>query len=384
MKTVILCIDRDNDIGSKGKVETPIIGREENVRAALALGLADPEDADTNTLLAAIKLYDQMVREGENVEVATICGDVDVGVKSDRTLARQLDEVIEVVAPKHAILVSNGAEDEFIFQMVSSRLKIDHVHDVYVKQSRRLESWYYYIVKVAKEPKLRRKVVVPISLIFILLGLFYLYPVFLWLFDYGARPSSIVDFAFPTVSVIIGIYILWRAYMVGDTIIMGAKKTKDSIYAGDLSLIFFVAAILLVITGAANGMSSVNFNETTQSLDWFRKSMIFLATGVIWFGVAAIALEARKAVNAIATRDSIPSDFWSVMTSLVGVTILLLGAMHYIVNRLVEKENLPELLTGDVEIFAEVAIGFVILIIGYIMQRRGKVDVVSIRDRWRR
>ena len=39
MKTLIICIDRDNDLGEKAKVETPIIGRENNLKAATALGL---------------------------------------------------------------------------------------------------------------------------------------------------------------------------------------------------------------------------------------------------------------------------------------------------------------------------------------------------------
>jgi Predicted membrane protein len=49
MQTLVICIDRDNDLGEKAKLETPIVGREANVQAAVALGIADPEDSDTNT-----------------------------------------------------------------------------------------------------------------------------------------------------------------------------------------------------------------------------------------------------------------------------------------------------------------------------------------------
>ena len=55
-----------------------MIGRHENIRAALALGLADPEDADTNTILAAISLYDELSKKGISAEVATLTGDVNV------------------------------------------------------------------------------------------------------------------------------------------------------------------------------------------------------------------------------------------------------------------------------------------------------------------
>ncbi len=63
MKVLVLCIDRDDDLGQKTGIEGPVIGRNENVRAALALGLADPEDADTNTILAAISTYDDLVKK---------------------------------------------------------------------------------------------------------------------------------------------------------------------------------------------------------------------------------------------------------------------------------------------------------------------------------
>ncbi len=41
MQTLVICIDRDNDLGEKAKMGTPIVGREANVQAAVALGIAD-------------------------------------------------------------------------------------------------------------------------------------------------------------------------------------------------------------------------------------------------------------------------------------------------------------------------------------------------------
>ncbi len=375
MKTVILCIDRDNDIGVKGKVDGPIIGREENVRAALALGLADPEDADTNTVLAAIKLYDQMTKDGENVEVATICGHTDVGYKSDRALARQLEEVIEVVNPNNAILVSNGAEDEFIIPMISSRLKIDHVHDVYVKQSRELESWYYYIVKSARDPKLRTKIIAPVSLAFILVGLFYLSPLISDIWN-GNSTGPVTPYALPTLSTLIGIYILWRTYSVGDAIVIGARKTRDSVYDGDLSLIFYIGAILLVATGIVNGVNDASDSPVTG---WFPQGVLFFTTGIPWFGAAAIVLEVKVAVNAVVLRDNVPANFWGLVISIVGLTFLSLAALHYI-ERLIDIPEAP----GDQSIFIEVSVGAAILLVGYVQQRRTRLDTGTVRDRWRK
>ena len=58
MKTLVLCVDRDNDIGAKTGLQAPLIGRDQNLAAATKLGLADPEDSDVNALLSAVSIYD--------------------------------------------------------------------------------------------------------------------------------------------------------------------------------------------------------------------------------------------------------------------------------------------------------------------------------------
>jgi len=60
MGLLVIAIDRDNDLGRKTGIRSPVLGREPNVKAALELGLADPEESDTNTMFAAIKTYDQL------------------------------------------------------------------------------------------------------------------------------------------------------------------------------------------------------------------------------------------------------------------------------------------------------------------------------------
>jgi len=41
---MVLCVDRDDDLGRKARLQGPIIGREENLKAATQLGLVDAED----------------------------------------------------------------------------------------------------------------------------------------------------------------------------------------------------------------------------------------------------------------------------------------------------------------------------------------------------
>ena len=67
-RTLILSVDRDDDVGYKAGVTTPAIGREACLEAAVKLGTADPEDSDTNAIFQAIKTYDDQLAKGEDVE----------------------------------------------------------------------------------------------------------------------------------------------------------------------------------------------------------------------------------------------------------------------------------------------------------------------------
>ena len=171
MGLLVIAIDRDNDLGRKTGIRSPVLGREPNVKAALELGLADPEESDTNTMFAAIKTYDQLLESGENVEIVTICGDVRVGTKSDMKIANILDQVIAKTKSTRAILVSDGAEDRELEPIIRSRLRIDSTKMVVVQQSRPIEDTFYTIVHKMEDPKIQRQFIFPIALVAFVYGL---------------------------------------------------------------------------------------------------------------------------------------------------------------------------------------------------------------------
>ena len=81
MKTLILNVDRDNDYGDKAQIEGPVIGYSECYAAAVKLVSIDPEDSDANALFGALKIYEDMKKNGEDVEIALVTGDNEVGSK---------------------------------------------------------------------------------------------------------------------------------------------------------------------------------------------------------------------------------------------------------------------------------------------------------------
>jgi len=242
MKTLVLCVDRDDDIGVKTGIKGPIVGREDNLSTATKLGLADPEDSDVNAILSALNMYDGLVKEGADVEVATICGDVRVGAASDIILTQQLDRVLEEVRPDRVFLVSDGAEDEAFAPILSSRIHIDHVRRVFVRQTPGAESLYYVFVKQMRNPKVRRKVIAPLGLVLFLFGL-------IDFFNPYAAPALVLIFA--------GVYLILISLpfnsvrdvtqAIGDYY----EGIRSNVASGDLSIFFTVGAVFLVIVGVS-------------------------------------------------------------------------------------------------------------------------------------
>ncbi|MCL4355697.1 MAG: DUF373 family protein [Nitrososphaerota archaeon] len=141
-KYLVLCVDRDDDLGSKARVESPVVGRKAAVEAATKLALADPEEADANAIFAAVKKYDELVESNTPCEVAVVCGDPDRGFQADRRVGRQVRSIVQGGSYSGVVLVSDGGEDEQVIPVIQSQKPIVSVHRVTVKHSQTVEETY--------------------------------------------------------------------------------------------------------------------------------------------------------------------------------------------------------------------------------------------------
>jgi putative membrane protein len=148
-RTLILCVDGDNDIGKKGGVDTPVLSREANVEAATALVLADPEEADANAMFGAVRLYDQLSERypDEIYQIATISGTAMGGIEADRNIVKELEYILESFKATGVILVTDGYSDESIIPLIQSRVPITSVQHVVVKHSERIEETWAVIFR---------------------------------------------------------------------------------------------------------------------------------------------------------------------------------------------------------------------------------------------
>ena len=74
-RTLVLTVDRDNDLGIKTAIRGPVVGRRQVLTAALKLGIADPEESDTNAILGALSQHDNLsesLSEEDEVEILSL------------------------------------------------------------------------------------------------------------------------------------------------------------------------------------------------------------------------------------------------------------------------------------------------------------------------
>jgi putative membrane protein len=357
MKTLVLCVDRDDDIGTKAGINGPVIGRDENLKAGVTLGLADPEDVDTNTILSGIQLYDDLVKRGMDAEIATISGDSHVGFQSDMILTSQLENVLEVVKPDRAILVSDGAEDESIYPVISSRVKIDSVRRVYVKQSQSIEGTYNMIVKTLRDEKMRRRWIVPLSIMLLTWSLFSL----LTITSIIRIPPGI---ALAVIGFVLGLYLIGWAYHWAGKIQLRIMRTRKAVRQGSLTIPAAIVALILVVIGMFFGydMSTVYREGLVANQRSLSISILLFVSGSLWFVVfGVLTYETGKSATALQQTGKIRWSFIVMMVSVLAIGFIIQGAvdvMEFFVSY------------GDPDqtmIFAEMTTGILIAIFGSVL-----------------
>lgn len=183
-RTLVLCVDRDDDLGAKAGVKTPIIGREENINAAVSLALKDPEEPDANAIFEAVRIYDRFhesTPEKEEIhgecQIATIAGSELGDVGADKTLVTELTDVLKAFPATEVILVSDGFADEAILPLVQSRVPVTSVRRITVKHSESIEEtvWVFsrYLKMLFENAKYARIVLGLPGILLIILGVMY-------------------------------------------------------------------------------------------------------------------------------------------------------------------------------------------------------------------
>lgn len=319
-RVLILCVDRDNDVGKKANVETPIVGRSRNMDAALKLILTDPEEADANAMFEAIRIYNELSQKSNDIyEIATIAGSELGGVEADRKIVSELKRVLEGFPADGVILVTDGFSDEDILPLVQSRIPVTSVRRVVVKHSESIEEtaaiFSKYLKMLVEDPRYSKMALGLPGLLLIVLASLWFIGVFI--------PYDIGTWAWIAALFIVGSYLLTRGYRLDEKIIRFYNWFTQAYYLPELITRFSLGmGVILVAISLYQAWSyvagKIPYPWPTDMASWLALlpfilgNMISKSITLITIGIG-ISISG-KLIRYLMERDS---RFWRTTTMLV-------------------------------------------------------------------
>ena len=281
-RLLVICVDRDNDVGEKAGITTPVIGRDSCIEAAQRLALEDPEDADSNSIFAAIKTYEDLISKGYQVEVVTIAGVKDRGVQADEKILVEAKKVLEKFPANGAVIVSDGEDDESVIPVIQNVLPVVSVQRVVMKVSRSVEYSYAvfgkYLKMIAYDAKYSKFFLGVPGILLLIGGI-------ATVFGYTAEIFAVL------VSILGGAFLI-RAFDVDRAWSSWSKPTPT----GFIRMFTMVTGILLILSSVPAGISSVD-SDIIESDEGLMESLTnqivigqFVAGSlpILWIGLGAI------------------------------------------------------------------------------------------------
>lgn len=365
-RLLVLCVDRDGDIGAKTENKTPIFGRKGNLEAAISLALKDPEEPDANAMFEAVKIYDELEKQAqsnESYQIATISGSQLLGVEADRKLVRELSDVLKTFPTNNVILVTDGYSDEVILPLVESRVPVMSVRRIVVKHSESIEEtaalFGKYLKMLSENPRYSRIILGLPGLLLIVLAIMYLggwlyytwvffliilggvllvrgfgvdratMRLFRWIREYEPPPLpvQIAGFAFAagTISAGVGIFL----GINGVVAMVVAPPTSFEAWLGllpSLMGVFIEKGIYLIVIG-------VCVTLTGRAIHWyFRKDIRLLRTLVITVVVAWSSQIFLQVSNILKNPNVGETEL--AFTIIIGILLAIaMSLIAFIINR---------------------------------------------------
>jgi putative membrane protein len=346
-RLLVICVDRDDDIGSKAGVATPIVGRNACIEAAQRLALEDPEDADSNSIFAAVKTFEDLISKGYQAEVAIVSGTENKGVQADEKIVSQVKSIVEKFSANGAVIVSDGEDDEAVIPIIQNVLPIVSVKRVVMRVSRTVEYSYAvlgrYLKAIAFDSKYSKFFLGVPGILLVIGGI--------------ATVVGLTKEIFAVLVSILGGAFLIRAFDVDRAWSHWTKPTP----AGFIRIFTLVAGILLILASITAGVSAVNplmasakpdeilkLVMSKQTVGQFVSGMLpFLWIGIgCMFGGSLLSSWFRGSIRSITdilrivvliTLYPIVSQFTTVMTKdespytlipplLLGLAVILISA----------------------------------------------------------
>ena len=313
MTTLVCCVDRDNEIGGQPGVRPPVDGWEAVRSLVVDVGLAEPESTGVNSLLEALRVTRELRDEGVDAVVAVLSGSSESAVAADRTIAGQIETLIERYEPSEAVVVIDSVEDERVVPIVESRLRVDAVDRVVVRQARDIESTYYLLKQFLADEELRTTVLVPLGI-----GLLLIPLLLAWF------PPAV---AIGGVAALLGLGILYKGLGVDELVGSLPAWGRELLYSGRVAVVTYVAAVGLATVGlfvGALGVSELGGQPGVVA------AVAFVHHSSPWLAVAAVTAGTGRLLDELIAAETVPTPYLNLPFGLLSLGIVVRGFTGYV------------------------------------------------------
>ncbi len=314
IRTLILCVDRDDDIGFKAGITSPPQGREKCLETAQKLAIVDPEDSDVNAIFQGIKTYDELSEKGEDVYITVIGGNHTNMLEGDRRIAQDLGKIVWDLEINECILVTDGAEDEFILPVIQSIVDVKSVQRVIVKQMPNLEGTYYIIRKLLDDPEIAKTILVPVGLAMLLYAVTNL-------------------LGYPGIAVVIvlgvlGLYLLFKGYGVDDYFEIAIRSLHSSFIGGKFTFVAYITAIVIGIMGIIIGLTSLlEWYTADQGILFYILAFVYGSIG--YFTASALIASIGKIIDVFLNEIQSLGRIIAIPFFILAIGMIAYGASVY-------------------------------------------------------
>lgn len=186
------------------------------------------------------------------------------------------------------------------------------------------------IVKTLQDEKMRRRWVVPLSLLFIILGAFSFATKVLQFYKSNFEEIGLLSqMAFGVVGVVLGLYLVGWAYRWGELFAQRMTNTKRSLRQGSLAIPFAIIGFVIAVVGILIGYDlamayRASLLEHDRSL---AISILIFVSGAVWFVVFGVfCYESGKSVTAFLQTGKIRWSFIVMMVSVLATGFIVQGS----------------------------------------------------------
>ncbi|MFB6137559.1 MAG: DUF373 family protein [Halobacteriaceae archaeon] len=326
LDTLVLVVDRPGDVARHAATAPPVAGEDAVRSLVYELGLADPEDSGVNSLLEGLRLAAELREGGEQATVAVVSGGGrgsgvgggPDGVSGDRAVAAQLDELLGIYEPDSAVVVIDSAEDEQLVSVVESRVPVDAVDRVVVRQARDLESTYYLLKQFLADEELRESVLVPLGTVLLV------FPALLTV-------TGSVAMATAAITAVLGLFLLYKGLGVEEALSELPGRVRTALYDGQVSVVTYVVAGGLALIGSFVGALSASALGTDPPL--LLAATAFAYRGVPWLAGAALAASAGQLLDQVIQHQAVRTPYVNLPFGVVAVALVVRGFSAYFLER---------------------------------------------------